>query len=220
MLETRLAERHRTRTCSLVRAPDYYFTMEKNDFSILIADDDEIARDVITTLLSREGYRTAPVPDGLAAIERLKNERFHLVITDLMMPGADGIEVLKFAVRNDHDIAVVILTAYGTLDTALQAIKEGAYDYLTKPFKTLEITVIAERAFQRAQLIADNRDLKEILRDSYGDLALLKIIAASNSPELTTSWLSRIDRLRSMNVLDARDADNLTEKLIRGNILE
>ncbi len=190
--------------------------MEKNNFRILVADDDDIARDVITTLLSRDGFFVTPVNDGLEAIDVLRREDIHLVISDLMMPGADGIEVLKYAVRGNPDIAVVILTAYGNLDTTLEAIHSGAYDYLTKPFKAQEISILAERAYQRAQLIADNRELKKSLRDTYRDLELLKNITASNNPEVTTGWLKRIEKLKSMNVLLAREADMLKERLVKG----
>jgi DNA-binding NtrC family response regulator len=190
--------------------------MEKRDFKILVADDDEIARDVITTILSREDYSVIAVSNGLEAINQLKIEDLHLVITDLMMPGANGIDVLKYAVRSNPDIAVVILTAYGTLDTTLEAIKEGAYDYLTKPFKTQEISILAERAYHRALLIADNRELKRNLRDTYRDLELLKNIAASNNPEVTTSWLERIERLKSMNVLLSHEAEMMKERLVKG----
>jgi len=191
--------------------------VEKRAFKILVADDDEIAREVITALLTREGYAVVPVADGLEAINNLRIDEFHLVVTDLMMPGADGIEVLKYAVRGNPNIAVVILTAYGTLDTTLEAIKEGAYDYLTKPFKTQEIAIVAERAYQRALLIADNRELKKNLRETYRDLELLKTVAGSNNPEVTTGWLERIEKLRSMNVLLASEAEVLKERLVQGN---
>jgi len=190
--------------------------MEKSDFRILVADDDDIARDVITTLLSREGYAVAAVRDGIDAINQLKIRDVHLVITDLIMPGANGIEVLKYAVRSDPDIAVVILTAYGTLDTTLEAIKEGAYDYLTKPFKTQEISILADRAYHRALLIADNRELKKNLRDTYRDLELLKNVATSNNPEVTTGWLERIEKLRSMNILLSHEAELMKERLVKG----
>jgi len=191
--------------------------VDKREFKILVADDDEIAREVITALLTRDGYAVVPVADGLEAVNNLRHAEFHLVVTDLKMPGADGIEVLKYAVRSNPDIAVVILTAYGTLDTTLEAIKEGAYDYLTKPFKTQEIAIVAERAYQRALLIADNRELKKNLRETYRDIELLKSVAGSNNPEVTTGWLERIEKLRSMNVLLTHEAEVLKERLVKGN---
>ncbi len=190
--------------------------MEKRNFKILIADDDEIVRDVITTLLVQEGYSVISAGDGLDAINRLRIEEVDLVITDLQMPRANGIEVLKFAVRNYPDIAVVILTAYGTLDTTLEAVHEGAYDYLTKPFKTQEIVILAKRANQRALLIADNRELRKNLRDTYRDMELLKTVATSNNPEVMAEWVERIDKLKSMDVLLAHEAEVLKERMLKG----
>jgi two-component system, NtrC family, response regulator PilR len=190
--------------------------VEKKGFTILVADDDETVRDVIATLLSREGYVVTAVSDGLEAISRLRTGEFHLVITDLNMPGADGLEVLRYAVRSCPDIAVVILTANLTLDTTLQAIREGAYDYLTKPFKTQELTVLAERARQRARLIADNSDLKRSLRETYRDMELLKTVSAGNNPDLTAGWLERIEKLKTMNVLLDYEAEALKKRLEKG----
>ena len=101
--------------------------MIKKAFGILVADDDEIARDVINSLLSNKGYTVFMAKDGLDAIRVMRREEIRLVITDLRMPGADGIEVLKSALRINPPMAVVILTAYGTPDTTLHAMKEGAY---------------------------------------------------------------------------------------------
>ncbi len=194
--------------------------MDKKDFKILVADDDDIVRDVITIILSREGYSVASFRDGLEAINRLSVEDVHLVVTDLMMPGANGIEVLKYAVRSNPDIAVIILTAYGTLDTTLEAIKEGAYDYLTKPFKTQEIVVLAARAYQKAQLVAENRELKKNLRDTYHDLESLGNIVTSNDPKAAAGWLERIEKLKSMNVLLAHEAEVLKERLVKSRASE
>jgi two-component system response regulator PilR (NtrC family) len=190
--------------------------MEKRKFKILIADDDDIVRDVITTLLVKEGYSVITAVDGLDAINRLRVEEVHLVITDLQMPRANGIEVLKYAVRSNPDIAVVILTAYGTLDTTIEAVKEGAYDYLTKPFKTQEIVILAKRANQRALLIEDNRELRKNLRDTYRDLELLKTVATSNNPEVMNGWLGRIEKLKFMDVLQTHEAEVLKEKMLKG----
>lgn len=190
--------------------------MDKKEFRILVADDDEIARDVISSLLSREGYPVVTAQDGLDALRILRIENISLVITDLRMPGADGIEVLKHAVRNNPDIAVVILTAYGTLDTALEVIKEGAYDYLTKPFKVQEIILVTERAYNRAVLIKDNRELIQHLRDTYRDIKLIKTVIDSSNPEITTGWIERIERLKALNVLTVQEAALLKERLVNG----
>ena len=191
--------------------------MDKKDFKILVADDDEIVRDVISSLLSREGYSVVAARDGFDAIRILRIEDISLVITDLRMPGTDGLEVLRYAVRNNPDITVVLLTAYGTLDTALEAITEGAYDYLTKPFKVQEIIILAEKIFKRSELIYENRELKKHLRDTYRDINLIKTVAGSNNPEITIAWLERIERLKTMNILTNQEADILKERLVKGN---
>jgi len=191
--------------------------MNKQDFRILVADDDEIVREVITTLLAQQGYAVIPAADGVEALNRLRSTEFHLIITDLKMPGVDGIEVLKHASRMNPDITVVILTAYGTLDTTLEAMQEGAYDYLTKPFKTQEIIILAERVWRRAQLIADNRELRKVLRDTYRDPELVRLISADAAPEATMSWVARLDRLLALNVLAPEEKILLTERLIKPN---
>ncbi len=189
----------------------------KINFKILIADDDEIVRDSISSLLKDEGYTVLSAQDGLDAIKILRIEDIDLVITDLRMPGADGYEVLKYAVKNNPDTVVVILTAYGTLDTALNAIKDGAYDYLTKPFKIQEIILLVEKIYRRAQLIEENRELKKSLRDAYRDIQLIKEIVKSNNPELTSEWINKIENLQASNIITHQDAEILKERLIRGN---
>ncbi len=189
----------------------------KINFKILIADDDEIVRDSISSLLKDEGYTVLSAQDGLDAIKILRIEDIDLVITDLRMPGADGYQVLKYAVKNNPDTVVVILTAYGTLDTALNAIKDGAYDYLTKPFKIQEIILLVEKIYRRAQLIEENRELKKSLRDAYRDIQLIKEIVKSNNPELTSEWINKIENLQASNIITHQDAEILKERLIRGN---
>lgn len=191
--------------------------MTRKDFRILVADDDEIARDVINSLLSREGYTVITAKDGLDAIRMLRIEDISLVITDLRMPGADGIEVLKQSARTNPDVAVVILTAYGTLDTTLEAMKEGAYDYLTKPFKGQEIIFVVERAYKRTLLLQENKELVKQLRDTYRDIELLRTVVDKGSPEITASWIERIEHLKAVNVLSEDESHILKERLIRGH---
>lgn len=191
--------------------------MEKNDFRILVADDDEIARDVVTALLSREGYPVVSAKTGDDALEVLRTDEISLVITDLRMPGADGIAVLKFAVRKNRNIAVVILTAYGTLDTALEAMREGAYDYLTKPFKGQEILILAEQAFKRALLVHEVKELRTELRDTYGDPGFITFLSEGAGPGARTGWIRRIERLGELDVLTPREVERLRERLVRGD---
>jgi two-component system response regulator PilR (NtrC family) len=191
--------------------------VDKKDFRILVVDDDEIVRDAISSLLSDEGYSVLSAVDGLDAMGVLRGEDINLVISDLRMPGADGCEVLRYAVRNNPDIVVIILTAYGTLDTALEAIKDGAYDYLTKPFKIKEIILLVEKVFRRAGLINENRELKKNLKDAYRDIRLLRTIVDGNNPETVTSWIEKIETLKSTNAITGQDAEILKERLIKGN---
>ena len=180
-----------------------------------MVDDDEIVREVIRSLLAQEQYSVVTARDGLEAINILRLEDVNLVITDLRMPGADGIEVLKYTARNNPDTAVVILTAFGTLDTTLEAIKGGAYDYLTKPFKVQEIITLTEKAYKQALLMKDNRELRKHLRDTFHDIEFIKAVAGCNKEDIMTGWIERVERLKSMNVFSGQEAALLKERLAK-----
>ena len=191
--------------------------MKKSDFKILIIDDDEIARDVIVSLLSKEGFSVKSARDGIEGIATIKMNNFDLVITDLKMPGADGIEVLKEAKRVDPRIAVVILTAYGTLDNALEAIRLGAFDYITKPFKLQELLFVVENAMKTSELIRENEELRYMLRKTISDLNVINNVNASNRPEITVNLLERIARLQQLGVLTTDEVEVLKDKLLRSS---
>lgn len=191
--------------------------LQKRDFKILVVDDDDVVREVMSSLLSNEGFSVAKAADGLEAINILRTEDMHLVITDLRMPGADGLDVLKRAIRNNPDCAVVILTAFGTIDTALNAIHEGAYDYLTKPFKVQEIIALTEKAYKRTLLIKDNRELRKHLQDTYRDIELIRSVAGSGNADIKQGWIERIERLKTMNVFSGQEAEMIRERLAAGH---
>lgn len=194
--------------------------MEKEDFRILVVDDDEIARDVVSSALSREGYFVISANDGIEAMKILQIEDIDLVITDLKMPRADGMDVLRHVVRNNPETAVVILTAYGSLDTAIEAIKEGAYDYLTKPFNIQQISLLTARAFERTTLIRDNRELKKQLRDIYRDLRIINAINESDNKDVQFNWIKRTDDLIRRRILSSEETEFLKEKLLKESLKE
>ncbi|GAB4387902.1 MAG: hypothetical protein Kow0025_04110 [Thermodesulfovibrionales bacterium] len=190
--------------------------MEKKDFRILVVDDDEITRDMLVSLLSREGYPVVAARDGVEAVRLLRLQDISLVLTDYKMPGADGIEVLNQAVRVKPDISVVLLTAFATLDTVLRAIKGGACDYVMKPFKIQEILIVVEKAFNKAVLVDDNKELVRHLRDTYRDLQTINSVASAGSPEITTRWIERVEKLREAKVLSDEEAETLKGRFVRG----
>ncbi|MCX7913857.1 MAG: response regulator [Thermodesulfovibrionales bacterium] len=191
--------------------------MSKENFKILIAEDDDIVREVLSSILSKEGYSVCTAKDGLEAIRMLIVEDFHLVITDIKMPQADGITVLKEAIKNNPDCAVVILTAYGSLDSALNAIKEGAFDYLTKPFRIQEVLFVTDKAYKRSLNLEEQRQLKKYLRETYRDLQLIKKVSKNNDPDLIISWIERIDKLVGLNILSPTEGAILKERLVTGD---
>ena len=190
--------------------------MKKSDFKILVVDDADMVREVIIKFLSDEGYSVVGAGDGLSAIKILKLEDIKLVITDLRMPGADGIEVLKNAIKINPKIAVVIVTAYGTLDTALEVMKEGAYDYILKPFKMQELLIVVRNAYDRALLINENEELSNHLRETYRNLEVIKTLSSSKDVSITLDCLERIERLKELKIIDATEAKILKERFISG----
>ena len=190
--------------------------MTKKDFKILIADNDRLIQDVMRSLLSKEGYVVVLANDGFDALRILKTENISLILTALKMSGVNGIEILKYALRINPDTAVVILTTFVNLESTLEAAKEGAYDYLTKPFKAEEIAFLVEKAYKRSILINENKELLQYLRDTYQDMEVIKTTAQSNNPEITLGMIERMERLKTLNVLTSQDVEILKERLVKG----
>src|SRR6267378_3282425 len=121
---------------------------------ILVVDDESNLRRVLTAQLSRDGYEVHTAPDGEAGLQILREHHIDLVITDLRMPKMDGLELLRQALRTDPELPVVILTAHGTVDNAVEALKTGAFDYITKPFDQVEVRTIVAKALRTRDLSA------------------------------------------------------------------
>jgi DNA-binding NtrC family response regulator len=133
----------------------------KPQWDALVVDDDEQIRELLISYFTSRGLNVTGAQDGRAAISALErsNGRFGLVITDLSLPGADGFAVLQAARQANASCYVVIVTGYASLDSAIYAVRVGAYDYLTKPFSLGQLDVMLKRIADRASLEQENRDL-------------------------------------------------------------
>ena len=134
---------------------------------ILVVDDEAIQRDIVKDILEDQGYDVLTSGSGPDALECLKTAPVDLVLTDLRMPGMDGVELLERVKALDPDIVVVVITAYGSVESAVDAMKKGAYHYLTKPLGKEELKLVVERAFQTKRLADENRSLRQELQNRY-----------------------------------------------------
>ena len=145
---------------------------------VLIVDDDEALRDSLELVLTSEGYQVATADCGTSALERLDEQRLDVVLCDLRMPGIDGFELIPQILRHTPGIPIVLMSAYGTEDLALEAIRRGAYDYLAKPFQPSEVVLTLRKAHEREKLRQANQILQ---RDVVRALGERPIVAASES---------------------------------------
>ncbi|MFI5377770.1 MAG: sigma-54-dependent transcriptional regulator [Tepidisphaerales bacterium] len=127
---------------------------------ILIVDDQEMMRDSLASTLAREGHEVVAASDGPAALTRLSGTRFDLMISDLKMPKMTGIELLQEAKKIRPDLPVVLMTAFATVSTAVEAMKLGAYDYIQKPFDGEEIKLLVDRTLEHSRLLRENQALR------------------------------------------------------------
>jgi DNA-binding NtrC family response regulator len=134
---------------------------------ILIVDDEELVRDFIREVLIRMGYAPLAAPSGEKGIEYLEKSEYDLVITDFKMPGVSGMEVLKRSISLWPDCRVIMITAFGTIDHAVEAIKLGAHDYITKPISPDQLEVVINKALEFKRLRIENRNLKSEIDDKY-----------------------------------------------------
>jgi DNA-binding NtrC family response regulator len=141
--------------------------MNKRESRILVVDDEEIVRASLSSWLQQDGYTTDTAADGRSAIERIQSEPWAVLLVDLKMPGIDGLKVLEEAKKTQPDTPVIIMTAYATVDTAVQAMKMGAYDYLVKPFQPEELSLMMEKVTTQQNLIRENILLKKALKEQY-----------------------------------------------------
>ena len=131
--------------------------------TVLVADDDAGMRESLARVLRREGFQVLAAEDGSAALDALRRSRIDLLIADLRMPGLDGLELLRAARLVTPDTAVLMLSGHGTVEEAVQALKEGAYDFLTKPTDRAPLLRVVRQALGHQALVLENRSLQRRL---------------------------------------------------------
>ena len=132
--------------------------------TILVIDDEEIMREILETLLTREGYQVRMAANAAEGLELARALPFDAVIMDVMMPGMDGITALDELAKIDSDLPVMMITAFASVENAIAAMKRGAFDYITKPFKNEEVLVVVRNALAQRRLVAENRALRQNLQ--------------------------------------------------------
>jgi len=135
---------------------------------ILVVDDERDIRRALEFVLTREGYMVETASNGIEALEKIKSEEIALVITDLRMEGMDGFEVLKKTREIDSSLPVMIMTAYGSIESAVDAMKKGAVDYIVKPFMHEELKLTIQRVLEHSKLSLENKRLRQQLSQQFG----------------------------------------------------
>lgn len=185
---------------------------------ILVVDDDAVARDLLADALKKEGYEVEAYASGEEAIARGREGRVDLVLTDIRMGAVDGLTVLREFKRMSHDTAIVVLTAFGSLEGAIEAIKQGAYDYLAKPFKKEEIKLVVQRSLDHCRLLRENTKFREELKskDEWSPLV-------GSSPAMLEVYklVARVSESKSTVLLQGESGTGkeLIARAIHGNSL-
>ena len=207
--------------------------------NILIVDDEKAVADILKDCISDKERSITVCYDGLEGIDHIQKNFYDLIIVDLVMPKVGGLDVLKYAKTANPDVLVIIITGYASLETAIMAIKEGAYDYIRKPCKLEEIRIAVDNAIDKIKLFRENRGLLKEIKDAYHELMLLKKekkadkkissinFFSSNMPSLhylynnNSSPNNTVDKLQALSLL--RESGSLTEsefKTFKHNLLK
>ncbi|TAJ09603.1 MAG: sigma-54-dependent Fis family transcriptional regulator [Nitrospirae bacterium] len=164
---------------------------------ILIVDDEQSMRDVLSIMLKRAGYAVTVAADGEEAVAQLGKDIFDLVITDLKMPKVGGLDVLKAVKDSSPDTVVLVITAFASTETAVEAMKRGAYDYLTKPFQVDEVQLIIRNALEKRRLSTENMLLK---RELASQSSFAQIVGQSDAMQKVFDMVRKVADSKS-NVL-------------------
>ncbi|WP_445663993.1 sigma-54-dependent transcriptional regulator [Fodinibius sp. AD559] len=165
--------------------------------SILIADDEDSIRESLTIVLEDEGYNCTAVKDGSEAIDAIDKASYDIIVTDLKMPNASGIDVLEYALKHSSDTLTIIITAHGTIETAIQALRKGAADYILKPLEFDEVLIRIQNLLEHKNLAQENKYLREQIDKEYN---FNHIIGESSAMKKVYKMVERVSQAKS-NVL-------------------
>ena len=163
--------------------------MSAQRINLLIVEDEKSQREMLEGYLLRQGFSISSVDGGEKALDTVRRAHFDLVLLDYKMPGMDGLQTLREMKKINPELAVVMMTAYGTIETAVQAMKQGAADYLTKPIDLDELLLLIEKVSEKILLQRENRELKERLRERY---RFDQIVYASGKMEEVMNLTGRV----------------------------
>ncbi|MBI5182136.1 MAG: sigma-54-dependent Fis family transcriptional regulator, partial [Nitrospirae bacterium] len=134
---------------------------------ILLVDDDKNILEVLKMRLESKGYSITTAENGSEAVEKIMKERFNLIISDLRMSVMNGMELMQEIMNIDPDLPIIILTAHGTIENAVEAMQKGAYSYITKPFDDENLLLHIKNALEKQRLTSEIKSLKGILKEKY-----------------------------------------------------
>ena len=156
---------------------------------IVIVDDETTIRELLKEFLQEEGYQVTVVPDGMAALQVVKDEPVNVVVTDLRLQGMDGVEVIERVSRQDAQIICVVMTGYGTIECAVRAMKAGAFEFITKPIQLDAVGLVIKKALEFQRLRQENVLLRKTVREKY---ALVQLIGTSDEIRTVQAFIEKV----------------------------
>ncbi|MBU2559377.1 response regulator [archaeon] len=174
---------------------------------ILVVDDDEQLREDVVEMLERDGYEVTDAGTGEEALEKLKKESVDIILTDLMMPGIDGMEVLRQSKKLKPAVRVIMVTGFGTIENAVEAMREGASDYISKPFKIGEVQATVKRALEEVKFT------KTLAASGMEDKKMQDIMSSLSNPirRAAIDYLFLEGRKSFMNIFEELGVEDHTK---------
>jgi len=165
---------------------------DRSEQHVLVVDDEENMRHMLSALLKREGYRVDTAENGQVALSMVSEGHYDFILCDIKMPRMDGMTFLKKASAKLEDTTVIMMSAYGNVDSAVEAMKQGAYDYIPKPFQADEVILTLKKAQERERLKKENLLLKEQLADISDTYTYDNMIAKSSAMRRVVEMISKV----------------------------